>query len=158
MGPGWPAGPSPASLGRDDSCGEKRLQENLMNISIPRLLYEDSFGVFLLVTVFLGGGAAWLTGRAIAGTWRPWWQLPAYVLLLAAAVRFIHSALFGGTLVSPRYYLVDAIVCLIFAMAAFRTTRAGQMSTQYAFIHARRGLFGWRRRSVDAASEPRDSG
>ena len=40
-----------------------------MDISIPHLIYEeDSFGVFLLVTVFLGGGAAWLTGRAIAAT------------------------------------------------------------------------------------------
>ena len=32
-----------------------------------QLLYEeDSFGLFLLVTVALGGGAAWLAGRAIA--------------------------------------------------------------------------------------------
>ncbi len=40
------------------------------------LLYEeDAFGVFILVTFFLGGGAAWLTGRAAAQTWRPIWQV-----------------------------------------------------------------------------------
>ena len=43
---------------------------------------ESSLGVFLLVTVFLGGGASWLTGRAIAITWRPWWQLVGYMLIL----------------------------------------------------------------------------
>ena len=34
------------------------------------LLYEEnSFGVFLMVTVVLGGGAAWLAGRAVAIAW-----------------------------------------------------------------------------------------
>ena len=65
---------------------------------------EGSFGVFLLVTVILGGGAAMLAGRAIAQTWRPWWQIVAYMLILGAAVRFIHFALFGGTLLSLHYY------------------------------------------------------
>ena len=50
--------------------------------------------VFLVLTVLLGGAAAWSTGRAIAETWKPYWQLVWYVLLLAAAVRFIHFGLF----------------------------------------------------------------
>ena len=34
------------------------------------LLYEEnSFGVFVLVTIILGGGAAWLAGRAVASAW-----------------------------------------------------------------------------------------
>ena len=38
-------------------------------ISIPELFYEEgSFGVFLLVSIILGGGAAALSGRAIAAT------------------------------------------------------------------------------------------
>jgi hypothetical protein len=46
-------------------------------------IYEEgSFGVFILVTVILGGGAAALAGRAIAVTWRPWWQVVAYGLIL----------------------------------------------------------------------------
>ena len=49
--------------------------------AISGLLYEeDSFGVFVLVTVILGGGAATLAGRAIALTWRPWWQIVVYML------------------------------------------------------------------------------
>ena len=50
------------------------------------LLYEeDYFAVFILVTVVLGGGAAWLAGRAIALTWRPWWHVLLYMLILGGA-------------------------------------------------------------------------
>ena len=78
-------------------ASELRDMHRCAYISIPHLLYEeDSFGVFLLVTVVLGGGAAWLSGRAIAATWRPWWQVPLYMLILGAAVRFFHFALFDG--------------------------------------------------------------
>ena len=50
----------------------------------------------VMVTGVLGGGAAWLTGRAIAETWRPYWHVIIYVALSGAAVRFIHFALFEG--------------------------------------------------------------
>src|SRR4029077_5813197 len=79
------------------------------------LFEEDSLGVFLLVTVFLGGGAAWLTGRAIAQTWRPWWSLIPYMLILGLAIRFFHVTLFNGTPLSPHYYAVDTCVALMFA-------------------------------------------
>jgi uncharacterized protein DUF6867 len=101
------------------------------------LLYEeDAFGVFLLVTVALGGGAAWLTGRAIAQTWRPWWSIVIYTLLLGCAVRFIHFALFGGTLLSAQFYVIDTAVALVFASLGFRVTRRRQMARQYAFLDA----------------------
>ena len=80
---------------------------------------EGSFGVFLLVTIILGGGAAVLAGRAIAQTWRPWWQIVAYMLILGAAVRFIHFALFGGTLLSLHYYVVDSAICLALRLDRF---------------------------------------
>ena len=115
--------------------------------SIPELLYEEgSFGVFLLVTLFLGGGAAWLTGRAIAQTWRPGWQIVVYTLILGAAVRFIHYSLFGGTLLSPHYYAVDSAICMAVAFAGFRAARVAQMVTQYSWIHAADGLMRWRRK------------
>src|SRR4051812_15531301 len=108
-----------------------------MNFSLPEMLSEErSLGVFLLVTVSMGGGAAWLTGRAIAGTWRPWWQAVVYALLLGAVVRFFHFALFEGTLLSLRYYLVDAAVCVIAALLGYRTTRSRQMATQYRWLSA----------------------
>lgn len=119
-----------------------------MDFSIPDLLYEEeSFGVFLLVTICLGGGAAWLSGRAIAATWRPWWHVAGYMLILALVVRFMHFALFEGTLLSLHYYLVDALVCMIVGFLGFRATRAGQMVTQYSWIFGRAGLLRWGRRS-----------
>ena len=115
---------------------------------LQSLLYEEgSFGIFLLVTVVLGGGAAALAGRAIAGTWRPWWQIVAYMLILGCAVRFIHFALFDGTLLSIHYYAVDTVICLICAMLGFQTARASQMVTQYRWINAPDGWLRWRRKA-----------
>ena len=107
---------------------------------------EDSFGVFVLVTIVLGGGAAWLAGRAVASTWRPWWQIVFYTLILGAAVRFIHFSLFGGTLLSLHYYAVDCAICLAAGLLGFRAARATQMITQYRWINAPDGPLGWRRK------------
>jgi hypothetical protein len=115
--------------------------------SIAALLYEDeSVGVFLLVTIVLGGGAAALAGRAIAATWRPWWQVLGYALILGAATRFIHFALFDGTLLSVYYYAVDSAICLASAFIGFRAARASQMVTQYRWINVTDGPLRWRRR------------
>jgi hypothetical protein len=107
---------------------------------------EGPLIIFVLVTVILRGGAAALAGRAIAKTWRPWWQVVAYMLILGAAVRFILFALFGGTLLSLQDYMVDAGICLAFGAAAYRATRAVQMVTQYRWINEPQGRFRWRRK------------
>jgi len=115
-------------------------------ITIGELLYEEaSLGVFLLVTVVLGGGAAALAGRAVAVTWRPWWQVVVYSLILGGAVRFIHFALFGGTLVSVHYYAVDSAICMASGFLGFRAARAAQMVTQYRWINRPDGPLRWRR-------------
>jgi len=115
---------------------------------IPGLLYEeDSLGVFLLVTVVLGGGAAALAGRAVALTWRPWWQVALYMLMLGAAVRFIHFALFGGTLLSIHYYAIDTLVCMAFGFAGFQAARARRMVAQYPWINEPDGPLRWRRKA-----------
>jgi hypothetical protein len=117
--------------------------------SISEFLYEEgSFGVFLLVTVILGGGAAALSGRAIAATWRPWWQVVAYSFILGCAVRFIHFSLFEGTLLSGHYYLVDSAVCMAFGFLGFRATRVAQMLTQYRWINEPGGPLRWRRKPL----------
>jgi hypothetical protein len=114
---------------------------------IPGFLYqEDSLGVFLLVTVVLGGGAAALAGRAVALTWRPWWQVVVYMLMLGAAVRFIHFALFDGTLLSIHYYAVDTLVCMAFGFAGFQAARARRMVAQYPWINEPDGPLRWRRK------------
>ena len=116
--------------------------------TLAGVLYEeDSFGIFLLVTIVLGGGAAMLAGRAIAATWRPWWQVVVYALILGGAVRFIHFALFGGTLLSLHYYVVDTAVCMAFGCLGFRTARSAQMVTQYRWINQPNGPLRWRRKS-----------
>jgi hypothetical protein len=120
-----------------------------MDFSIPEFLtYERSLGVFFLVTVAMGGGAAWLAGRAIAATWRPWWRVVYYMLILALAVRFIHFALFNSKLLSLHYYLVDYAVCLLFGLLGFRVMRVRQMVTRYGWLNARTGLLRWRRRTT----------
>ena len=112
------------------------------------ILYEEnSIGVFILVTLVLGGGAAALTGRAIAGTWRPWWQVIVYSLILGAAVRFLHFSLFSGTLLSPHYYLVDSTVCLAFGFVGFRMTRIAQMVQHYRWLYEPYGPARWRRKA-----------
>lgn len=117
------------------------------SFSIPEFLYEEgSFGVFVLVTIILGGGAAILAGRAIATTWRPWWQVVAYGFVLAWAVRFIHFSLYGGTFLSLHYYLVDSAFCIAFGFLGFRAARTRQMITQYGWLHESDGLMRWRRR------------
>ena len=67
----------------------------------------------LFVTGLIGGGAGWLAGRAIAQTWRPFWHVVAYMAMLGAAVRFVHFALFGGTLLSPASYAADTLYLLL---------------------------------------------
>jgi hypothetical protein len=118
-----------------------------MTSAIAAFFYEDAwFGIFLLVTVVLGGGAAALAGRAIAATWRPWWQTVVYALILGCAVRFIHFALFDGTLLSIHYYAVDSVICLASAFIGFRAARAAQMVTQYRWINEPDGPLRWHRK------------
>ncbi len=113
------------------------------------ILYEEpSFWLFVLVTCLMGGWAAWMTGRAIAITWRAYWNLVLYLLLLAGVVRFIHYALFEGTLLSLQYYVVDAIVVFIIGSLGFRYYRARQMTTQYRWMYERTGPFSWRERAA----------
>jgi len=111
--------------------------------------------VFLLVTIFLGGGAAWITGRVVALNWEPWWQLVVYALLLAGAVRFLHFSLFGGSFFLPletfatalHFFVVDFAVLMVLAVLGRQTTRAAQMSRQYRFLYRRAGPLSWRDRA-----------
>lgn len=110
------------------------------------VLWEVNLVDFLLITVILGGGAAYLTGRAVALTWRPWLQLVVYTIGLTFAVRFVHYALFHGTLLSLYFGLVDFIILLIIGSIGFRVTRAGQMATQYSWLYSRNSPFSWSQR------------
>jgi hypothetical protein len=121
------------------------------------LIAEKSFTAFFLITVVLGGGAAFMAGRAIARAWKPFTRLVFYMLLLGLAVRFLHWGLFSdatyaswremqGTLVSPHYFVVDTLVLIAMAALGYRLERARQMTTQYGWIYERTSPFSWRRR------------
>jgi hypothetical protein len=80
------------------------------------------------------------------------------MLILGAAVRFIHFALFEGTLLSLQFYAVDTAVCLIFGFLGFRATRVAQMTTQYSWINDRAGFLRWARRSAAIPEKVPESG
>ena len=111
------------------------------------LIWVDSdYGlpIFLLLTV-LGAAAAFSSGRAIALSWSAEWLLVPAMIVLSAAVRFLHFALFQENLFSLHYYVVTLIVLIVVALYGYRGTRARQMATQYSWAFARSGL-GWRAR------------
>ena len=114
------------------------------------LYASESFLQVVLVSGVIGGGAAFLAGRAIAQTWRPFWHVPAYMAPLGAAVRFVHFALFEGTLLSPASYAVDTLYLLLVGALAWRMTRAVQMATQYYWLYERTGPLTWRERAAGA--------
>ncbi len=100
--------------------------------------------VFLCLTVILMGGAGFLTGQALARTWRPVWQVFLYCGLLGCADRFLVYALFDGALLSAGGYLIDTGVILVLSLIAYRATRAARMVAQYPWRYRRAGPFGWR--------------
>jgi hypothetical protein len=117
---------------------------------MPSYLYDggdNAFWVFVLVTLIMGGAAAYVSGKAIAQTWRPFWQIPLYMLGIAAAVRFCHYALFWEPFLSLKSYVVDFTVALAAASLGYRLVRARQMAQQYGWLYRRAGPLGWRRAS-----------
>ncbi len=99
---------------------------------------------FLLFTGVIGGWLAYMTGNAIAGTWRPQWQVIPYTILLGVADRFFHYALFGGQLLSVSGFIIDTAILVVIGLLAFRATQARKMVAQYPWLYDRAGLLGWR--------------
>jgi len=98
------------------------------------------------MTVVLFGLAAFLTGQAIAQSWRAAWQILPASLFLAAANRFLLFALFGAVLASVRAWLIAAAILAAIMAAGFFLTRARKMVQQYPWLYERAGPFGWRPR------------
>ena len=113
------------------------------------VLWEINLFDFLLVTIFLGGSAGYMTGRAAALTWRSLGQLAVYLFGLACAVRFIHYALFNGTLLSLQFFVVDLIVLLVIGTLGYQITKTNQMVSQYSWLYRRRGWLSWRQRDSE---------
>jgi len=109
------------------------------------------FGTSPMVTIFLTvlfmGGCALMTGRALANTWRPAWQVVPYALLLGLADRFLIYALFDGELLSAGGFVAHTLILMAIALASHQATRAGRMVSQYPWMYERVLFFGWRRKA-----------
>jgi hypothetical protein len=118
------------------------------------LFVEKSIWAFLFVTVIIGGTGAFLAGRATARAWAPFWRAAVSMLLLAAAVRFLHWGLFvdatppgwreaQGALLSLHYYSTDALVLIVAAWFGWRRERTRQMTRQYHWLYRRTSPLTW---------------
>jgi hypothetical protein len=111
------------------------------------LFVEDRLSVFLILTVIIGGGAAFLAGRNLASRWRPAWMPVAFMIPLGLALRFFHYALFNGDLLSVHYFLSDTAVLVWATLLGYRLTMAKQMVSQYPWAYEKAGLLSWRPKS-----------
>lgn len=105
-----------------------------------------SLPVFIGVTLLFMGGCAFMTGQAVANTWRPLWHALFYCLPLGAADRFLAFALFDAPLLSWAAFLLDTALVAAVAAGSWQATRARRMCLQYPWLYERAGLFGWRER------------
>ncbi|HEX9789794.1 MAG TPA: hypothetical protein VGA60_03950 [Kiloniellales bacterium] len=103
--------------------------------------------VFIGITILLMGFASFMTGQAVASTWRPMWQVVPYTLLLGLADRFLTWGLFDGQLFLLSGYIADSLVLMAIAALAYRLTLAHKMVTQYPWIYERTGPFTWREKT-----------
>ncbi|CAN7513431.1 hypothetical protein LJR030_005276 [Rhizobium sp. LjRoot30] len=111
------------------------------------ILYEEpSVLQFLFITCIIGGWTAWRTGKSVAENWQSYNTVVIYTLLLGIGIRFVHHALFEGTMFSPQYYVVDTIVLLLFSTAGFRYYRTRQMATNYYWLYEKASPFSWRQK------------
>ena len=102
--------------------------------------------VFIVLTVVLIGGAALLTGRALARAWRPIWQLVLSCLGLGLVDRFFVYALFEGSLMSVSGYILDTLVVMGIGIFSYRIVHVSVVVRQYPWLFDRSSLFSYRSR------------
>jgi len=119
---------------------------NTVTQAIGPWITDDGLRVFVVLTLIIGGSAAFLSGRGLARGWRPLWRLFFYMALLAGAVRFFDYALFDGKLLSPYYYAATYLVLLAAGLLGFRSMRTTQMVTQYHWLYERTSPLTWKER------------
>ncbi len=111
------------------------------------LIWTDAdYGLLAFIVLDgLGAAAAVATGRSFAKSWSPVYLVIPAMLALAAAVHFLHFALFQEDLGSLHYYLVDFVILLVAALLGYQFARVKQMATQYSWAYQGAGLT-WRAR------------
>ena len=110
-------------------------------------LFEENLGVFLFLTVILGGGAAFMAGRSTARSWGSPVSLFISMLVLNAGLRFLHFALFQADLLSVEHFIVQGVLLEIFAFIGYRMTLAKLMVTKYPWLYEKTSPFSWRQKA-----------
>ncbi len=111
-------------------------------------LLGTSFGVFIGLTVIITGGAAIMTGRALADGWKSPVQVVLACLGLTFANRFLVYALFGGELLSLPGFLTGLVVITALALLAHRITAVRKVVSQYPWRYERVSLFAYREKQA----------
>jgi hypothetical protein len=99
---------------------------------------------FVVLTLILGGGAAFLAGRALAAGWQSLGLLAFYMVLFTCGLRFLDYALFESNLLSLKYFITHGLIVMAMAFLGYRLKRVSQMITQYPWLYEKSGSFGWR--------------
>ena len=107
-------------------------------------LLGTSLGVFIGLTVIITGGAAIMTGRALADGWKSPWLVVAACFGLAIANRFLIYALFEGPLLHLMGFLLNYAVIAALALIAYRVTAVHKMVSQYPWLYERSSPFSWK--------------
>ena len=107
-------------------------------------LLGTSPAVFLVLTVILAGGAAMLTGQAVAQNWKPLGQVLAAALGLSLADRFLVFALFDGPLLSIPGLISAFVVLALIGFLSWQTSRAAAFVRQYPWRYERASPFSFR--------------
>ena len=110
------------------------------------ILWEKAAHEFWIITVVIGGLGAWLTGRALASTWRPLWLVVVYALPMGLAVRILHFVLADGALLSGYFLTLDTMFVMLVAIVSWRYTQTRVMVAQYPWLYERTSAFTWRAR------------
>jgi hypothetical protein len=113
-------------------------------------LLGTSLGVFIGLTVIIIGGAAIMTGRALADSWKPPWQVVLACVGLTVADRFLTYALFRGELLNLSGLVIDFVVITVMALVAHRLTLVHKMVAQYPWRYERESLWTYREKSPQA--------
>jgi len=111
------------------------------------LFFEGDTGVrsvIRLIVVLIGLWTAWRSGKAAADGWSDYPIVIGYSVLLAAAMQFLHHALFDGPVLSVFYYAIDFVLLLIFATAGYRYRRTNQMVNNYYWLYEKTSPFSWK--------------
>ena len=113
-------------------------------------LLGTSLGVFIGLTLIIAGGAAIMTGRALADGWQPAWVVVAACFGLGIADRFLVYALFQGELLSLSGFVIHFLVLVTLALIAWRVTAVHKMVSQYPWRYERTSLFAYREKAGQA--------